>query len=197
MRIDTMGGKIDDQVLAQERKYLFIFAMMRLRDADLAEDAVQETLVAALQALDRFESRSSIRTWLVAILRNKIADLMSKRGREVSADEMLDALADDGQQWFDESGNWEPEARPTAWSSPEKSLEQSEFWAVFDLCLKAMSPRVGEVFVLREVMGEAIADICKSLDITETNCSVMLYRARARLRACLENNWFGGTHQDG
>lgn len=192
-----MGGKIDDQVLAQERKYLFIFAMMRLRDADLAEDAVQETLVAALQALDRFESRSSIRTWLVAILRNKIADLMSKRGREVSADEMLDALADDGQQWFDESGNWEPEARPTAWSSPEKSLEQSEFWAVFDLCLKAMSPRVGEVFVLREVMGEAIADICKSLDITETNCSVMLYRARARLRACLENNWFGGTHQDG
>lgn len=188
-----MSAQIDSRLLAQERKYLFMFAMMRLRDADLAEDAVQETLVAALQAVDRFENRSSIRTWLVAILRNKIADMMAKRGREVSADEMLDSLSDD-DDWFDERGHWDAEAKPKAWSNPEASLEQSQFWAVFEQCLKIMSPRTGEVFVLREVMGESIDDICKNLEITETNCSVILFRARARLRTCLEQNWFGMAH---
>lgn len=189
---DAMQGKIDSQMLARERKNLFMFAMMRLRDADLAEDAVQETLVAALQSLERFESRSSIRTWLVAILRNKIADMMSKRGREVSADEMLETLSEDTDAGFDERGHWEPEAAPRSWSNPEKSLEQTQFWGVFEQCLRIMSPRTGEVFVLREVMGESIEDICKNLEITETNCSVILYRARARLRTCLEQNWFGG-----
>lgn len=186
-----MSPKIDSDVLGRERKYLFMFAMMRLRDPDLAEDAVQETLVAALQSLDRFENRSSIRTWLVAILRNKIADMMSKRGREVSADEMLDSLSEDTDEGFDERGHWDPAAKPRAWSSPEQALERDQFWGIFEQCLKIMSPRIGEVFVLREVMGESIGDICKNLEITETNCSVMLYRARARLRTCLEHNWFG------
>lgn len=88
---------------------------------------------------------------------------------------------------------WEPEAKPKAWSSPEKSLEQNQFWGVFEECLKIMPPRIGEVFVLREVMGESIEDICKNLEITETNCSVILYRGRARLRTCLEHIWFGGA----
>ena len=170
-----MSPKIDSEVLARERKYLFMFAMMRLRDPDLAEDAVQDTLVAALQSLDRFEGRSSIRTWLVAILRNKIADMMSKRGREVSADEMLDSLSEETDEGFDERGHWDPEAKPRSWSSPEQALERDQFWGVFEQCLKIMSPRIGEVFVLREVMGESIGDICKNLEITEANCSVMLY----------------------
>lgn len=186
-----MDRKIDGQDLARERKNLFMFAMMRLRDPDLAEDAVQETLVAALRSLDGFAQRSSLRTWLISILINKMSDLINKRRQEVPVDELIDSDID--EESFDEHGHWEPEAAPRTWSSPEKALEQSEFWGVFEGCLQMMPPRTGEVFVMREVMGESIADICHTLDISESNCSVILFRARANLRGCLEQKWFQGA----
>lgn len=189
----TMNGKIDEQTLARERRHLLMFAMARLRDPDLAEDAVQETLVAALRAVDRFEQRSSLRTWLVSILINKMADLRTRQGREIPVEEIVKSASEDDDPWFDESGRWEPEAMPRVWSSPEKAVEQIEFWGVFERCLQVMSPRIAEVFVLREVLGESIEDICKNLGISASNCSVMLFRARASLRGCLQRNWFIGV----
>jgi RNA polymerase sigma-70 factor (ECF subfamily) len=188
-----MTGNIDGQALARERKYLFAFAMVRLRDPDLADDAVQETLVAAWRAADRFEQRCTLRTWLVTILINKIADLKARQGREIPVEEIVESSGDDDDPWFDETGRWQPEAMPHPWSSPEKAVEQREFWGVFERCLQAMPPRIGEVFVLREVLGESIEDICKALDISASNCSVMLFRARASLRSCLQQKWFGGA----
>ncbi|MFZ5463604.1 MAG: sigma-70 family RNA polymerase sigma factor [Pseudomonadota bacterium] len=188
-----MTGDIDGQALARERKYLFAFAMMRLRDPDLADDAVQETLLAAWRAADRFERRSTLRTWLVAILINKMADLKARRGREIPAEEIVESAGEDDDPWFDETGRWEPEAMPRPWSSPENAAEQRELWAMFERCLQAMPPRIGEVFVLREVLGESIENICKTLDISPSNCSVMLFRARANLRGCLQQNCLGGV----
>lgn len=185
--------RIDPRVLGAERKNLFLFAMTRLRDADLAEDAVQETLVAALGALHRFERRSSLRTWLISILINKISDMIAKQGREMSIDEISQSVGEDDDAWFDEAGNWEPAAAPRSWSSPDKALEQRQFWGLFERCLQRMPARLAEVFVLREVMGESIEDICQTLGITASNCSVMLFRARATLRACLENNGFAAA----
>lgn len=192
-----MTGTLDDETLQQERKYLYYYALMRLRDADLAEDAVQETLVAAVNTFASYQGRSSLRTWLVAILRNKIADLARARarthevqiepgdGEEVSEDD-LDAL-------FSRNGHWDEHARPHAWGDPRAALEQQQFWAVMDVCMKRLPERIAEVFYLREVMGESIEDICKTVEITATNCSVMLFRARAQLRACLETKWFAGA----
>lgn len=191
-----MNSRPSTLSVASERRYLYLYAMVRLRDPDLAEDAVQETMVAALEALPRFEGRSSLRTWLVTILRHKIADLLQQRGREATVgddgddyqtpDEKLEAL-------FQKNGQWQEATRPRAWNHPEAALEQREFWQIFESCLRVMPARIAEVFMLREILGEAIDAICKSLAITETNCSVMLYRARMRLRGCLEHNWFGGT----
>lgn len=189
-----MQAVIDDAVIAKERKSLYLFAMMRLRDESLAEDAVQDTLVAAVQSKDRFEERSSLRTWLVAILRNKITDILRSRSKEVAIGDLVPE-ADEGdevEEFFRSGdGHWDSAAVPQAWGQPEAAIEQTQFWNTFGRCLQGLPERTSEVFYLREVLGEDIEDICKNLGITQTNCSVMLFRARARLRLCLEENWFG------
>lgn len=183
-------SSLDQQVLAKERKSLYAYAMMRLRDPDLAEDAVQETLISALQSLDRFEQRSSVRTWLMAILRNKIVDLLRSRGRELTLLDDEEPEPDDDEAFFRPDGHWDSSTAPRPWSHPEAAMEQREFWGVFEQCLRLLPARTGEVFFLREIVGEPIEAICKNLAISSTNCSVMLFRARARLRACLEQKWF-------
>ncbi|GAB4176674.1 MAG: RNA polymerase factor sigma-70 [Rhodocyclaceae bacterium] len=195
-----MTSAIGDDTLAGERRYLYIYAMTRLRDPHLAEDAVQETLIAALAHRESFEGRSSLRTWLVAILRNKIADALRLAAREPQLDEdpddpeRSDALI---EALFRENGHWHPAAVPRQWKRPDEAMENNQFWEVFERCLKVMPARLAEAFVLREVMGESIDDICKSLAVSQTNCSVMLFRARARLRGCLEQNWFAESREEG
>lgn len=189
-----MNAAVGPEQLAAERKHLYLYAMIKLRDPDLAEDAVQETLVAAIEALPTFQGRSALRTWLVAILRNKITDLIQARSRlvfaegddEHSGEEELESL-------FDRHGMWNRSERPRAWEDPEGALQQQQFWTVFEICLRYLPSKTAEVFTLREVFGEAIESICKNLGITATNCSVMLYRARMRLRTCLDEKWFSGT----
>ncbi len=190
-----MESVIDDKLLAKERKSLYLYAMMRLRDADLAEDAVQDTLIAAVQALDRFEQRSSLRTWLMAILRNKITDIVRSRARELPIGDLLDenASEDDVEEFFQTDGHWDGAAAPRSWGQPEYAAERAQFWTVMERCIEGLPLRTGEVFFLREVVGESIDDICKNLGVTQTNCSVMLFRARARLRMCLEEKWFKGA----
>lgn len=181
--------------LAAERKHLYLYAMLKLRDPDLAEDAVQETLISALEALPNFQGRSALRTWLVAILRNKIADLVQSRSRLVLVDGQADDESGDDPMdtLFDQHGMWDKALKPRAWEDPEGALQQQQFWKVFEVCLRYMPAKTAEVFTLREVFGEAIESICKNLEITATNCSVMLYRARMRLRTCLDEKWFSGT----
>ena len=190
-----MHAAIGPEQLAAERKHLYLYAMVKLRDADLAEDAVQETLIAAIEALPNFQGRSALRTWLVAILRNKIADLVQARGRLVSVEGEHDdeSMEEALESLFDRQGMWDRDQRPRAWEDPERALQQQQFWTVFELCLRVLPAKTAEVFTLREVFGEAIESICKNLGITATNCSVMLYRARMRLRTCLDEKWFSGA----
>lgn len=185
------------EALTAERRYLMTYAMFKLRDTDLANDAVQETLVAAMEGGDKFAGRSSLRTWLVSILRNKIYDLLAARRSEIYVETVEAESDDDGTTdgVFDARGSWGPGAKPQAWGSPESTMERKEFWEVFQQCLKGMPARLQEVFVLREVMGEPIDAICKNVGITQSNCSVMLYRARMRLRPCLQLNWYGAAQK--
>ncbi|SRR5579885_1171454 len=185
--------------IAGEQKYLYRYAITRLRDPDLAEDLVQDTILAAMEASERFQGRASLRTWLVSILRNKIIDALKARTRVVSleTDQSVDeSLESEIDQQFDANGRWKMSLRPLAWADPEATLENTEFWTVFERCLEHVPPRTAEVFVLREVLGESIADICKILDISASNCSVLLFRARMRLRGCLDEHWFRGRPRD-
>jgi RNA polymerase sigma-70 factor (ECF subfamily) len=178
------------------RPDLLRFARLQLRDAGAAEDAVQETLLAALTGSHRFESRSSYKTWLISILRNKIIDIIRSQGREVTASSLADDEADDdslADSLFDRRGHWKDAARPGRWADPEASFEQQQFWRVFEACLDHLPEKTARVFMMREFLGFETDEICKETGISSSNCWVVLHRARAGLRACLEDSWFAGA----
>jgi RNA polymerase sigma-70 factor (ECF subfamily) len=174
------------------RAYLMRYALLQLRDATAAEDAVQETLLAALQTGTGFAGRSSVRTWLTGILKHKIIDHVRRQSREQPLerpeDEAGNGASDAADAVFAADGHWHD--FPASWGAPDTSFESAQFWAVFEACVQVMPVRTARVFVMREVLELATEDICKELGITATNCWVLLHRARLSLRECLETKWF-------
>ncbi len=181
--------------LEQHRRYLLRVAQLQLRDADAAEDAVQETLLAALSGTG-FSGRSSLRTWLTGILKHKIVDAIRRRQRDAIPVARLDPDEreldlEDFDALFREDGTWD--AAPARWADPEQALSRQQFMDVLDLCLDRLPAATARVFVMREVMELETGEICKELGITANNLWVMLYRARMALRLCLDQNWFAGA----
>jgi RNA polymerase sigma-70 factor (ECF subfamily) len=171
------------------RGYLLRVAVLQLRDNDVAEDVVQDTLLAALQGASGFSGRSSLKTWLTGILKHKIVDVIRRKGREpafASLDE--ESQLEDLDALFDETGHWENP--PANWGNPESALSQQQFMTVMQMCLEKLPPNTARVFMMREVMELESDEICKELAITSTNLWVILYRARIALRQCLEQSWF-------
>lgn len=150
---------------------------------------MQETLLAALQARERFAGQASTRTWLIGILKHKVMDQFRREAREAPLDDP-DALADDDidtHACFAADGHWHE--RLSDWGNPEKTLQTNQFWVVLQRCLDFLPARLARLFVLREVMEEETGNICQELSITPTNLWTMLYRARMGLRQCLERSW--------
>lgn len=180
--------------LVEHGDYLYRFALARLRDPDQAEDAVQETLLAAIQS-QTYAGQSAPRTWLTGILKHKIIDLMRKQMREHAVDDFSENLPEEAgmEDFFDETGHWAE--KPQSWggfmSGPQSALEQKQFLTVLQTCLDRLPKKLASLFLLREVHEEDNEKICKELAISPTNAWVMLYRARMGLRKCLELNWTG------
>jgi RNA polymerase sigma-70 factor, ECF subfamily len=173
--------------------YLYRFALSRLRDPKASEDVLQETFLAAIQSLDRFEGRSSERTWLAGILKHKILDHFRISTREVGLGDR-DEPAHSNPDWFDEDGHWKLDQNsPADWADPGRGLEQSRFWEAMGRCVGELPTRTARAFTLREIDNEETESICKVLCITPTNLWVMLHRARMHLRRCLELHWIGRT----
>ena len=176
--------------LNEHGDYLYRFALARLRDPHLAEDAVQETMLAAIKN-NSFDGDSSARTWLTGILKHKIIDLQRKQIREQLISDLMDLEADDASMddFFDQSGHWLDQ--PQTINMPDNSLVQKQFLAVLDDCMSKLPKKLKAIFMLRDVHDEDNENICKELGISPTNAWVMLYRARMGLRKCLELNWTG------
>ena len=163
---------------------LFRQAVLRVRRRDVAEDLVQETLLAALGARGRFSGQSTELTWMVGILKRKVVDhfrTASRRPVEESDASVGDSFRADGR-WSTPLRKW-----PT---DPQTTLEDREFWLVFERCRSKLPDGVAEAFVLREVDDLDRAEICEALGISASNLSVRLHRARQLLRRCLEHHWF-------
>ena len=178
--------------LESHRAYLLRVAMLQLRNAETAEDVVQDTIVAALQGAAGFSGRSSIKTWLTGILKHKIVDVIRRRVREpMVAGREEETRIDDFDALFDESGHWENP--PADWGDPEAAVSRREFFDIVEFCLDKLPPNTARVFMMREVMELSGDEICKELAITSTNLWVIMYRARMALRQCLQQHWFAGS----
>lgn len=170
-----------------ERPYLLRYARLQLRDSHLAEDAVQEALLAALAGEAGFAGRSNLRTWLTGILKHKIIDAIRRSAREATQLPNQSDLSE-FDPLFDDRGHWSD--RPAAWGDPDSALQQKQFLAALESCLEALPEKSAQAFLMREHMGLETAEICKELGVTPTHCWVLLYRARMALRLCLDRNWF-------
>jgi len=169
--------------------YLFRYAMLRLRDRPAAEDMVQETFLAALKDRETFSGNSSEATWLVGVLKHKIADHYRRQAREAPLEGGdLGEHPDVGH--FDGVGHWT--TGPAEWGgNPADLYRQGEFLVQFRHCLSRLSPNHANAFTLSEIEGADTGEICKVLNVSETNLWVILHRARALLRRCLEIRLFG------
>lgn len=186
----TDGGTFEQQI-ALHRDYLLRFARLQLRNDAWAEDAVSETLLAALVKPQAFERRSQLKTWLVGILKHKVIDALRQQCREVSLgsnddDTSADDLMD--QAMFKPDGHFSE--RPADWGNPEQDLGSRQFFAVLEACASKLPASQGRLFLMREWLELSSEEICKELGLTPTNLYVQLHRARQRLRTCLELNWF-------
>lgn len=168
---------------------LYRYALVRVRRPELAEDLVQETLLAGVRARAEFSGRSTERTWLVGILKNKIADHFRRLGRETAFTD-LESLSDEFSHKF-EDGYWNHDLGPKDWGNqPDAASGREEFWETLRACLGKLPPRIADVFMLREMEEMPTREICRNLRISDGNLWVMLHRARMALRECLEMNWF-------
>jgi RNA polymerase sigma-70 factor (ECF subfamily) len=162
---------------------LYRFAVLRLRQRADAEDAVQETLLAAIAGRAPCRGDASERTWLVGILRHKIVDLLRRRSREAPPDSAE-------PDWWDAQGRWlRP---PRAWGDdPHEANEQDELRTIMRGCLAALPARQAQALILRLVDGLDPEPAARALAVSAGNLAVLLHRARLRLRECLERRWFG------
>jgi RNA polymerase sigma-70 factor (ECF subfamily) len=168
---------------------LYRYAFVRVRTQDIAEDLVQETLLSALEGVDKFNQKSSIRSWLVSILKHKIMDHYRKSQRELpllTEQNLGEALL---QQQFDDKGHWKTPL--LCWESPEKSLDNAQFWETFYKCQSALPDTMARLFVLKVIEGLSTQECCELLNFkTENQLWIALSRTRMKLRKCLTTHWF-------
>ena len=174
------------------RPALLRYASLQVREAAVAEDLVQNTLVAALQSLGSFRGESAPATWLIGILKRQIIDHYRRITRETplpvsGAGDDPEGDADLLDRLFASDGHWV--TKPTVWADPEASLQQEAFLGVLEACLKGLAGQSGRVFALREIMELEPEEICKDLKLTQSNYWVLMHRARLRLRQCVERGW--------
>ena len=170
---------------------LFGYALQRVRQRDTAEELVQETFLAAIQNYKRFAGESSELTWLIGILRHKIADHYRQTARRSGPEEPDTKI----ENRFDKRGHWSPKPQACA-GDPCQLAEDREFWDTLQNCLGALPAALAHTFILRELEEQDSEDVCQTLGIAPANLWTRLHRARLRLRDCLEHNWFAPEGKD-
>jgi RNA polymerase sigma-70 factor (ECF subfamily) len=175
----------------QHGDYLFRYALIRVRNETVAEDLVQETLLAAFKSTDRYDGETPERAWLTGILKHKVLDHFRRQSRERTITPET-SLPEELESRFDDLGLWkrEPESGPADWTANTPSLiERQEFMMALKQCLGRLPTLCADAFVLREIEAIASDRIQELLGISASNFWVLMHRARMQLRLCLERNW--------
>ena len=171
--------------------YLYNYALSRLNNEEQAKDLVQETFLAALEKVDKFEGKSSERTWLTAILKNKVIDVYRKKSSGLRPAEDVKEAEHDQQDFFDaEDGHWNVNNRPMAFGVENADpLVDKEFNHILQRCMQKLPALWMAVFTMKHIDDATTDIICSELKVTQANFWVIIHRAKLNLRACLQKNW--------
>lgn len=167
---------------------LYRYALLRVQSQQIAEDLVQDTLLAGIQGIEKYHHNAAVSTWLVGIMKHKIIDYYRKNATDAKTFQVADRDELLAYQ-FDTDGHWQIEL--VDWQTPEKALDSDQFWQIFRQCLSRLPKAMADLFMLRVVQGLSSEDCCKVLELNSTNqLWVNLSRTRMKLRQCLETLWF-------
>jgi len=170
--------------------YLYAYAITRIADDEQARDLVQETFLAALERVNKFEGKSSEQTWLTAILKNKIVDVYRKRSR-LQTTKSVEVFEGEPQFFDPEMNNWKKEHWPEPFGiEGSDPLQNKELKAILRNCMQKLPPLWLAVFTMKHVDDESTTTICTEVKVSDTNFWVIIHRAKVNLRACLQRNWF-------
>lgn len=192
-----------DELVNKHHGALIRMAMGHVADRDVAEEVVQDTWMAVVESLDRFEGRSSLRTWIFGILIHKAKDrgVREKRHTTFSAFESYDDDHDEAvdparfQQSGEWAGHWALPPQPWDDRTPEKLLANQQAVNAMQRAIDELSPPLKDVLILRDVEGVDSRKVCELLKITETNLYVRLHRARERVRQAVEESYASTTRK--
>ena len=175
--------------LRELRQQMMGFAVLQLGCSATAEDAVQEAMLSAHVHAASFNGQSAYKTWVFAILKHKIVDQMRTRQRHPHSSVDVEVTDFDADECFDDSGHWMKQHAPMRWPTPDGAVEDDDFWKIFELCLTHLPAQHARVFMMREMLELESLEICAELELSMSNLNVLMYRARLRLRECLESKW--------
>lgn len=165
---------------------LYSWALYKTSKVEVAEDLIQETFFSAIKSIDSFQQNSSAKTWLFAILNNKIIDFYRKKSKEASynmQDYPLTFSA--SEQSFDDTGHWVEESFITS----QHWLDNPDFNAILSNCIQKLPENWSFVIQSKFILDKKANDICKELNITASNYWQLVHRAKVLLKKCIEINW--------
>jgi RNA polymerase sigma-70 factor (TIGR02943 family) len=177
--------------VATHADYLYAYAIARINDEEQAKDLVQETFLAALQKVDKFEGKSSERTWLTAILKYKIIDVYRKKSSGLVINADVQRAEQEQSDFFDpEDGHWTSEHAPNKFGIDNHDpLVNKEFNSILQKCLQKLPVLWLSVFTMKHMDDQSTDVICSELKVTQSNFWVIIHRTKLNLRACLQKNW--------
>lgn len=172
----------------EHANYLYQYAIKRISDSELSKDLVQETFLSAIKSLSDFKGKSTERTWLTSILKNKIIDHYRKKSKEASLYE-LQSTEENRTNFFEENGHWKKENEPERGIEEADLLENEELENILKGCMKKLPENWALVFSMKYMDGEDSLKICKELNLSPSNFWVIIHRAKLSLRACISKHW--------
>jgi len=171
--------------------YLYGYAIIRISDEEMARDLVQDTFLAALEKVEKFEGRSSEITWLTAILKNKITDIYRKKSSGLLKRQETSTEEQNPDDFFEvDDGHWKVAYQPQAFGlETYNPLMGKEFNNILKRCMQKLPSLWLAVFTMKHMDEETTEAICSKLKVTSSNYWVIIHRAKVSLRACLQKNW--------
>ena len=170
--------------------YLFRYAITRVRDEDSSRDLVQETFLSALKAMDRFQGKSSERTWLTGILKHKIIDTYRKQSSGLKNENLNERAGEEVEDFFDSAdGHWKSEHAPQSFGALIDPLQEKEFNRILLSCMQRLPALWASVFSMKHIDEKETEMILAELRLTSSNFWVIIHRTKLNLRACLQKNW--------